>query len=111
MHASCRPARYNVTVLKEDGEAIVYNSLTGVRLNLAAGTLSAAQAAALEADRWPADVPPPAPPLLAALLAHQLLVPVDADELGAFEAVRRTYAEDPAFRRVNVILTRRCNLG
>jgi uncharacterized protein len=106
-----RPARYNITVPKEDGETILYNSLTGVRINLASGMLTPQQVAALEQPHWPQDVPPPDTALAAALVEHELLVPVETDELGRFESLRRTHADDPSFRRVNVILTRRCNLG
>jgi uncharacterized protein len=108
---SFRPARYNLAVLKEDGEAILYNSLTGARLNLAPGTVTGEQLAALEQVEWPPEVPRLAPALAAALAEYRLLVPPDTDELGLFESVRRSHAEDPSFRRVNVVLTRRCNLG
>jgi len=109
--ASNKPSRYNITVVNEDQSGIIYNSLSGARVAVPQHTLTIEQIRALEAEEWPDTVELPEENTLRLLEELKFFIPREMDELGYVIANRRSHSHNPDLRRVNVILTRKCNLG
>lgn len=109
--ASHKPSRYNITVIHDDLSGMLYNSLTGARIGVPKGALTFAQLRALEASEWPRDVNLPDGGTLTTLKELKFFVPREVDELAIYVTERRNHSHNPLHRRVNVILTRKCNLG
>jgi uncharacterized protein len=113
MHSSLesyRPSRYNVAAKLSNGDWALYNSLTGTRIRIAAGALTAAQASSIERCAS-AEAEPLTASLHQELISLGFFLPVGVDELAIATGRHYEVARNSLTRRVTVILTRACNLG